>query len=193
MKKNIVLLLLVIGLISCQTSKKEKDREISKLKIAKKYYKALNNSNSREMFTLISDSIVVREDMDDYEERFSKSGYNKWLEWDSVFNPTYKILTIKQEGDVVKAKISKIDKRIYFLHKEPMVWNDVILFENNKIVRVKRVNYETFDVSKLVENREKLVSWIDKNHPELNGFLFPQTKAIGIKYLKAIELYQKNK
>ncbi|MFH6604579.1 hypothetical protein ACEZ3G_13910 [Maribacter algicola] len=191
MNKIIILsLLLTIGLVSCKNSEKEKNKETSKLEIAQQYYKALDQSDDSKMRTLLGDSIVIRENADNYEERFSQKGYTVWLEWDSVFNPTYNILQIEQDGEIVKAKISKMDKRILFLHEEPMVWNEIVRFDNNKIVKVERIEYEVFDVEKFLKNRDGLVSWVDENHPELSGFLYPQTKSVGMKYLQAIELYR---
>ncbi len=181
---------MTIGLVSCKNSEKEKNKETSKLEIAQQYYKALDQSDDSKMRTLLGDSIVIRENADNYEERFSQKGYTVWLEWDSVFNPTYNILQIEQDGEIVKAKISKMDKRILFLHEEPMVWNEIVRFDNNKIVKVERIEYEVFDVEKFLKNRDGLVSWVDENHPELSGFLYPQTKSVGMKYLQAIELYR---
>ena len=178
-----------IGFISCKTSEKE----IEKLEIAKKYYKFLDSSDVSRMATLLGDSIVIRESEDDYEENFSQKAYIEWLEWDSVFDPTYKILEIEQDDETIKAKISKIDKRIAFLHEEPMVWNDIIRFNNNKIISVERIQYDVFNVEKFLKNRDGLLSWINENHPRLNGFLNAQTKSVGMKYLQAIELYQNKK
>lgn len=184
---------LTVALISCKTSDKEKGKELSKLAIAKQYYKALDKSNVSSMLILIGDSIVIRENMDNYEERFSQRGYGVWLAWDSVFEPTYKILDIVEANDMVKAKIWKIDKRISFLHEEPMVWNEIIRFDGRKIARVERMRYEVFSVDRFVKNRDTLVNWINEYHPELSGFLYPQTKSLGKKYLKAIEIYQNKK
>jgi hypothetical protein len=185
--KNIVVitLFLTLGLVSCKNS----EQKIDKLQIAKKYYKILDNSNATEITTLLSDSIVIREKEDDYEERFSNKGYVDWLKWDGVFNPTYKILEIEEENETVKAKISKIDIRISFLHEVPMVWTEVIKFDNDKIIQVERTGYEVFNVSTFLKNRDSLTNWINKNHPELNGFLYDQTENGGMNYLKAIELY----
>jgi hypothetical protein len=43
---------------------------------------------------------------------YSQSDYLEFLKWDSVFDPNYEILEIEQKEGIVKAKISKIDKRI---------------------------------------------------------------------------------
>ncbi|RED43954.1 hypothetical protein DFQ10_104145 [Winogradskyella eximia] len=189
MNKIILLLVVTVTLLGCKTSEKEVD----KLELAKRYYKFLDSSDTSSMLTLLGDSIVIRESEDNYEERFSKKGYINWLEWDAIFEPTYKIIEIEQDSEMVKAKISKIDKRLFFLHEEPMVWNEIIQFDNNKITRVERVKYEVFDISRFVKNREVLVHWVDKNHPELNGFLEAQTKSVAMKYLKALELFQNKK
>jgi hypothetical protein len=45
----------------------------------------------------------------------------------------------------------------------------------------------------VILNREEFFNRIDKNQPELNGFLHDQTKTGGMKYLKAIELYENKK
>ncbi len=188
-----LILLFTTVLVSCKTGPKNQETTISSLDIAKNYYQALDRSDSAKMQTLVGDSIVVRERPDNYQEQFSNQAYTIWLEWDSVFQPTYKILEIAQENQVVKAKILKTDKRLLFLTQEPVVWNEIVHFnDNNKIVKVERTNYEVFNVSKFIKNRDTLVSWIGINHPELNGFLYPQTKSVGIKYLEAIQLY-KNK
>lgn len=185
-KVIVITLLMTLGFVSCENSEKK----IDKLEIAKKYYKILDNSDASEITTLLSDSIVIREKEDDYEERFSKNGYAEWLKWDAVFDPTYKILEIEKENEIVKVKISKIDTRISFLHKAPMVWTEVVQFDNDKILQVERIEYEVFNVTKFVKNRDSLTNWINKNHPELNGFLYDQTEMGGMNYLKAIELYK---
>ncbi|MEP3209726.1 MAG: hypothetical protein ABJN95_11075 [Maribacter sp.] len=194
MKKIIALLVfLTIGFVSCKTSEKEKNKEISKLEIAKQYYKALDNSDGTILKDLLTDSLLTKETDYDYEQTFLRDKYiEEWLRWDSVFNPKYKTLEIKQENEIVKAKISKYDKRINFLHKEPTVWKAVIRFDNGKISSIERTNV-VFNEKIWVENRTKLLSWIDENHPELNGFINDQTKSGGIMFLKAMELYENKK
>jgi len=107
-KTIILLLLLTIGFISCKNSEKE----IDELVIAKKYYEILDKSNVSGIEILLTDSLLTKETEYDYEQKFSKKEYVEWLKWDSVFEPTYEILEIEQENGIVKAKISKMDKRI---------------------------------------------------------------------------------
>lgn len=188
-KFTVFLLLIAIVINSCKNSEKGFD----KLEIAKKYYNVLDKSNVSEIEILLTDSLLIKETKYDYEQTFSKKEYIKWLKWDAVFEPTYKILEIKQENKTVKAKISKTDKRISFLHKEPIVSEQIIYFDNDKITSIETAKNVIFNDSIFVKNRDKLLNWIDKNHPELNGFIHDQTETGGIKYLKAIELYQNKK
>lgn len=186
---RILLFILTFGFTSCENSEKEFD----KLEIAKQYYKALDKSESAVMKVLLPDSLLTKEIDYDYEQTFSKNEYiEEWLKWDSIFNPTYKIIEIEQENEVVKAKISKVDKRIILLHEEPTVWNEIIRFNCGRISSIERKNV-IFNDKIWERNRTKLLSWIDENHPELNGFLNGQTESVGMKYLKAIELYNNKK
>ncbi|KAA3624206.1 MAG: hypothetical protein DWQ02_23375 [Bacteroidetes bacterium] len=174
--------------MSCDNSEKKVDQ----LAIANDYYKALDNSDDSLMTQLLTDSLLTKETEYDYEQTFKLKEYIEWMKWDAVFDPNYEILQIFQEGEVVKAKISKIDKRILFLHEEPIVTNQILRFNNDKIVSIETTKYVFFNDSLFIKNRDTLVSWVDKNHPELNGFLHDQTEAGGMKYLKAIELYKSN-
>ncbi len=182
-------LLWIIAFSSCKNSKKE----IDQLEIAKQYYQVLDNSDHAGMATLIKDSILTIETEADYEQKFSQKEYIDWLKWDSVFEPTYKILDIEQENGAVKATISKIDKRISFLHEEPVVTRQVIRFDHDKIISIETTKYIIFNDTKFVKNREALLSWMEENHPDLNRFIYDQTEAGGLKYLKAIALYQNRK
>ena len=187
-KIPVLLCLLTIGLLYC----KQQEKGIDTLEIANRYYRALNNSDESQMAALLLDSIVIRESDYDYQEVFSSKGYVQWLQWDAVFDPTYEVLEIEQSNGTVKARISKIDKRISFLHQQPTITEETIHFENDKMIMVERTNI-VFDENTFVKNREALLTWIDQYHPELSGFIYDQTETGGLNYLKAIELYQKRK
>jgi len=179
------LLLLTTIFICCNDTEKE----IDKLDIAKKYYAVLDNSTSSGIAPLLTDSLLTRETGYDYEQVFSLQEYVEWVKWDSVFDPTYEILAMELEEENVKAKISKIDKRISFLHEEPIVTSELIRFDKGKIKSIERTSL-IFNDSVFVKNRDDFLSWIDQNHPELNGFIHDQTKQGGMKYVKAIDLYK---
>ncbi len=185
-KLKVLVLSVIIGVTSCQNS----ETKLKKLEIAKKFYSAINNSNSSKITELISDVLYTIDD--GYEQKFDQKTYAEWVKWDSVFQPNYEILQIKEENGVVKAKISKTDKRISFLHKDPIIMEEIIQFKDIKIKNVIR-NSVSFKVEKFVKNRDSLVDWVSTNYPELNGFLYNQTKNGAINYLKAIELYKKSK
>lgn len=180
------LLVVIIGNISCKNSAQDFD----KLEIAKKFYVAINNSNHIEMNKLIGDSITTIDD--GFEQEYSQNEYIEWVKWDSIFQPSYEIVKIEEENGIVKARITKLDERILFLHQEPMVTNEILQFKDDKIRSVNRIS-ESFKVERFVTNRDNLVNWIAQNHPELNGFLYDQSKSGGINYLKAIEFYKAKK
>ncbi|WP_338731391.1 hypothetical protein [Mangrovimonas cancribranchiae] len=185
-KFTVLLLLITIGIISCKNSGKE----IDKLEIAKEFYIAIDNSNPLKTTELITEKFTTIDD--GFEQKYSGNEYAEWVKWDSVFQPTYEILKIEKENGIVKAKISKTDKRISFLHHEPIVTDEIIQFEGNKIKNINRTS-ASFNVEEFVKNRDELVNWITENQPELNGFLNDQTKSGGMNYLKAIELYKNKK
>jgi len=185
-KLTVFLLLITIGITSCKNSEKELD----KLEIAKEFYIAIDNSNPLKVTKLITGRFTTIDD--GFEQKYNGNEYAEWVKWDSVFQPTYEILKIEKENGIIKAKISKTDKRISFLHHEPIITDEIIQFEGNKIKEINRTS-ASFNVDKFVKNRDELVNWITKNHPELNGFLNDQTKSGGMNYLKAIELYKSKK
>lgn len=187
MNKIVLLLLLfVIGFTSCKNS----EEEIDELKIAKRYYEALDTSDTSKIASLLTDSLHTKETEYDYEQTFTKKEYVEWLKWDAIFEPTYEVLQIEQEEEVVKAKISKVDKRILFLHEGPIVTNQVIRFDANKIISIETTKYEVFNDSIFSKNRGELLCWVDENHPDLKGFIYDQTEAGAQKYMEIIRLYQ---
>ena len=181
----------MIGFISCKSSENKTD----KLEIAKQYFKALDNSSSSEMKVLLTDSLVTVIPEYDYEIKYSREDYiGNWLKWDSVFDPTYKVLDMELENGIVKAKISKTDKRIFFLMEESFITNETLKFKNGKIITVE-TEYVNFNEATWERNKSGLLNWIEENHPELNlnRFIYDQTEYGGMKFLEAIELYKNKK
>jgi len=182
----IICLLLLVGLVSCKKS----ENTIDKLEITEKYFVALDESNSTKMKDLLNDSLITTIPKYEYEVRYSKNDYlGKWLKWDSIFEPTYKVLEMNLENGIVKAKVSKVDNRILFFMQKPFLTNEILRFKNDKIITVE-TEYLNFDEETWGKNRNRLLSWVSENHPELNGFINDQTEAGGKKFLKALELYE---
>ncbi len=167
--------------------------QINHLEIAKEYYAILSKSDDSRIATILMDSLITRETEYDYEQIFSLPEYIDWLKWDASFHPTYEILRIEESEGVVKARISKMDERIAFLHEEPIITEQVIRFENERIKSVETTKYVVFNDSIFVSNRSNLLKWIDEHHPELNGFIYDQTEEGAVNYLRALELYQNRK
>ena len=180
------LIFITIGFFSCKNSEKESD----KLEIAKKFYIAIDNSNPLEMNKLITEKFTTIDD--GFKQEYNRNEYVEWVKWDSVFQPNYEILKIEKENGIIKAKISKIDKRISFLHHAPIVTDEILQFEDNKIKNISRTS-ASFNVVEFIKNRDEFVKWISEKQPELNGFLNDQTKSGGMNYLKAIDLYENQK
>lgn len=184
----LIITLVFLTVLSC----KDTEKRVDKLEIARQYYRTLDKSSSIEMKALLTDILVTVIPKYNYKVTFSKDDYvEKWLKWDSVFEPDYKVLDMKLDNGVVKAKVSKTDRRILFFMQKPFVTNETLIIKNNKIIRVETA-YVNFDEVTWERNRNRLLNWIDENHPELNGFIFDQTEAGGLKFLKAIELYKSN-
>ena len=182
MKKHIpsLFLIILLSLIGCNTS-------TSPLETAKTYYKALDQSDFKNLPSLLADSIVSKEIV--YETVYSKKGYMELQRWDSVFGPTYKILDIEEINGKVKAKISKSCPRILFLNGEPIITQETITFNKGKIDNVTIHDYLVFNAKRWDSVRTNLVNFVDQNHKELDGFLYDQTVEGATKYTKAIDLY----
>ncbi len=185
----LLVLIIPIGFTSCKTAEKEIDR----LDIAKEYYSVLASSDVSKIKGLVTDSLLTKETEYNYEQTFSLEDYVAWLQWDAVFEPTYEILQIAEEGETVKVTVSKIDQRIAFLHQKPIVTHQVLRFKKTKITSIETTKYVIFDDATFVKNRDSLVNWVAKEHPHLNGFIHDQTKEGGRKYLKAMALYHSRK
>ena len=178
----VTIILLVIGL-SCNVSQEDKTIK----EAAQAYYQALNKQDAERFFELHLDSVRIKEG--DYASVISFSDYKAWLEWDAVFDPVYILMDVKHAGDQVEVTVSKKCKRIQFLNQEPVINKEVLTFKDGKIVSLEVTASTSFNEA-WVARRERLVAWVDLHHPELSGFIHDQTEAGGLKYLRALELYE---
>ena len=181
--KYISVAILVVVLASCQPSGTAKKEQL-----ARNYYQALNQSNFDRIAELQFDSIRITEGP--YASAYSVKDYVNWLQWDSVFQPTYEVLDIKSNEEKVELTVSKVCKRIQFLNGGPMISKEVMQFKNEKIYAIAIGDFTSFNGERWNTQREKLVNWVKENHIELDGFINDQTLKGGLNYLKALNLYQ---
>lgn len=185
MKRLAIIFLLALLFIACQ----DKKEYPSALEITQDYYQALDNSDTSQMAGLLSDSLLTRETEYDYEQTFSKSEYLEWMRWDSVFNPTYEVLSMASEDSLVRATVAKLDSRIEFLHITPIETEQVFRFDRGKITSIETTQYLRFNDTLFVQTRDSMVAWIKQHHPELDGYIFDQTLQGAQNYVKALKLY----
>ena len=176
--------LLAFSFFACKNPNTEKEP----IAVVEAYYAMLDKSDYSQIPVLLADSLQTQEG--EHTSSYSHEDYEELLKWDAVFEPTYEVVDIVKEGNgTVKATVSKSDTRIQFLHEKPFITDNFITVEDGKITKV-RTAYVDFDDATFGDNRTRILTYIDENHPELNGFLTDQTEAGGKKYLKAISLYR---
>ena len=176
-----ITLLSALLFLACQSTNKEQ--------LAQDYYKALNTSDFERIAEIQFDSVRIKEGS--FYTAYAVNDYVNWLKWDSVFQPTYKILDVKAEGEAIALTISKVCQRIQFLNEGPMISKERIRFKNGKMYELEIQEIVDFDDKGWNARREELVNWIAEQHPELDGFIFDQSLQGGLNYRKALELFQK--
>ena len=186
-KKITVLIFCIAMAISCG----QKSKKIDKFQIAEDYIDALNASDYNQVVELFLDSIRFNEM--DYIRTYTKEDYHSLFQWDSVFGPKYKILDLREDGDNLHLKVSKVCDRILFLQNSPFITHEIMKIKHGAIQRIDIAEYVDFNDSLWAANRENLVSWINEHHPELKGFIYDQTKEGALKFQKAMELYRNKK
>ncbi|WP_299243927.1 hypothetical protein [uncultured Aquimarina sp.] len=183
MKKSHSFVILCLCIFSLSNCSRSNNRQL-----VQDYYNQLNQSNYIELSKLIGDSITISEG--DYNMNYSKDDYYKFFQWDSVFSPKYELLEIKEIDNKVAIRVSKTCTRIKFLNEKPIISKEVIEIKNQKISKIKNIEMDSdFKLWNLTKN--DMITWIKKNHPELDGFIYDQTKNGAQNYLKAIALYKK--
>ncbi len=182
------LICLSIFFSSCNS---KKSAPKSNIEIVKTYYNALNNKDINALSNILADSVLQKEI--DYKMPFDKATYLELCKWDMALDANYKIISMAEVDGGVKAKITKIGKRLQFLHERPTIAEDFFEFENDKIRTLGATKFIVFDEKTFLKNRKKLTTFVDNHHPELNGFLYDQTPKGAAKYLKAIELFEAQK
>jgi hypothetical protein len=179
-KINIPVLLVLFSILnSCQHEGRER--------IIENYIKGLNTSD----FSIISSTLT--DHIHNHEQEFilakNLEEFYIQFQWDSVFQPGYDLSILKIRNDTIEALVTKNCKRIHFLHDTSLISLFRFELEDNRITKIQLTEYKNMNLELWQQNRNKLVSWIDENHPQLHGFIHDMSVTGAKNYLKAIELY----
>jgi hypothetical protein len=156
-------------------------------KLITEYYAGLNQSDFNKVKKVLADTFTVIEG--DWIVKYSNNEYYDWFAWDSVFKPDYKIKDFELTDSGMIYTVSKLCKRINFLHGDKLDFKIRATIENNKISSLSTERYLNMDFDKWGKNRESLIAWVDKEQPDLSGFMNKQNSDYAMKYLKAMQLY----
>lgn len=184
MKSIVFILLSICFLIGCS------DNNITHQESVTQFYTAFDTSNYSEIQTHINDTITLISG--DYKTPYNTDTFYEYFKWDSIFKTSYKIVDIKEQNDTVFTTVSSSSSRYEFLQNNPLRCEFKISFNNGKISEIKTIECAA-NWSVWQQERDSLVSWIDKKHPEFNGFIYDMTMDGAINYLKAIEVYKGEK
>ena len=144
-----------------------------------------------ELKTLINDSITIV--AGDYVMPYTDDSFYEEFKWDSTFRPSYKIVELEEKNNQVIALVTLNSVRNEFLKNNTMTCQYQISFNSGKISKIEELECKDADWNIWKKERDSLVSWVKKNHPELDGFINDMTMNGAINYLKAIELYETDK
>jgi len=184
MKRYFILFFLAALLIGC--SEKPTPSEI-----VTEYYDAFNSSDFNRIAAVIADSITIIDG--EYVIPYSVESFHKQFKWDSIFQPTYDIVELEDQKSQIIATVASSSKRYKFLENDPLICSFRISFDANKITMIEALEYTDADWNLWQANRDSLVNWTSRNHPELDGFIHDLTMDGAKNYLKAIDLYEKRK
>ncbi len=183
LKKKLYPLFVFCLLISCKSS----DNKLIFEEFISGYY----NEGFNSIENLLADSVTIA-DIGDFSVKYSKNEYKTLFQWDSVFNPQHKLIKISQVTDSTVEIIQSVSsERFEFLKNSPLITCKKYYFEKGRITRIENIEYLNVDWTVWTSQRDSLVSWIEKNHKELSGFIYDQTLKGAENYLHAIELYKK--
>jgi len=171
-------------LISCKSRQDD-------ARIIEKFYEGFNLGNYTLLSEIISDTVEMTEM--EYVLAANKQEVYRFFQWDSVFEPTYKILDIVQNHSGCMVKVSKTCKRIEFLHDSVIIYMVNFEIDNNAVSRVSIVDYIQMNFEKWMSQRDALIEWIRLNHSELAGFENNITSKGARDFLSAIDLYRRNR
>ena len=186
MRLRVYLLLIIFGLIPILFSCSSKQNNVEREQLVRDYFHGFSTGNYNLISNSTCDSIKISEK--GYVIVQARNDFYRHFQWDSVFKPKYKILDLKVGDSTAVGVISKSCKRIQFLQDSALICNISIFFDESKISEIQTTEYVFLDTLKWQPRRDNLISLVDKNHPELSGFICDISVKGAQNYIKAIDL-----
>lgn len=185
MKKYFILFFLTSFLIGCHNKRPTPSELVTE------YYEAFNSSDFSRITAVLNDSITITEG--DYIMPYSQESFYEQFKWDSIFQPAYKIVELEEQSKQVIVTVASSSKRYKFLKNDPLTCRFRISFNSNKITKLESLECLDANWDIWQTERDSLVNWTSRNHPELDGFIHDLTMNGALNYLRAIELYENRK
>ena len=124
---------------------------------------------------------------------YDHDSFYEVFKWDSIFKPSYNIVELQEKNNQIIASVALNSVRNEFLKNKLMKCRYKISFSSGKISKIEELECKDADWNIWQKERDSLVNWTRKNHPELDGFINDMTMNGALNYLKAIELYETDK
>ena len=182
MRKNYILFSFLLVIWSCSNKKP------SHTELVERYYHAMHVSDFSQLRSLLADTLTVIEG--DFVSLYSREDYAEYFRWDSIFQPSYTILELKEQDQNILGKVAMESKRLEFLKNNPLTCTFKISFSAGKMIKLETLAYEDANFELWEKRRDSLVNYTTLKHPELDGFINDLTMMGAINYRKAIEYYQ---
>ena len=182
--KKILFILSLLFTASCAEKKAPSEQVTA-------YYEGFQNADYSQVERTIADSLTITEG--DYTMAFTPESFHERFKWDSVFRPVYELITLENEDEPVVATVAVHSLRFEFLKNNPLTCKHRFHFKAGKIAKIENLDCPDANWAVWQAERDSLVDWIKVNHPELDGFIHDLSRKGAVDYLKAIELYEKDR
>ncbi len=152
------------------------------------YFSALDAGSIDRARAVIADTLTISEG--DFSTDYYGEVFYEHFRWDSIFQPGYEILELREEGEEIVTLVASRSVRYEYLRNNPLSCERRISFKDGKIRKIAIGECPSADWATWEARRDTLVRWIAEHHPELDGFINDLTMQGAQNYMQAMELYE---